>query len=64
MKERPIVSLIDLPIYARRSRLIWHMRRFSCPDEHCPRLSWTEEDPRIAAPRMTMTDRAGRWVTE
>ena len=26
--------------------------------------SWTEEDPRIGAPRLMMTDRAGRWVTE
>jgi transposase len=64
VKERPVVSLIDLPVYARRSRLVWHKRRFSCPDECCPRLSWTEEDSRIGAPRMTMTDRAARWVTE
>ncbi len=64
VKERPVISLIDLPVYARQSRLVWHKRRFSCPDELCPRLSWTEEDPRIGAPRMTMTDRAGRWVTE
>jgi transposase len=64
VKERPVVSIIDLPVYERRSRLVWHKRRYCCPDETCPRLSWTEEDPRIGAPRMTMTDRAGRWVTE
>lgn len=64
VKDRAVVSLIDLPVYARRSRLVWHKRRYCCPDEACPRLSWTEEDPRIGAPRMTMTDRAGRWVTE
>jgi transposase len=47
----------------RRSRLVWHKRRFSCPDERCRGLSWSEEDPRIASPRMAMTARAGRWVT-
>jgi hypothetical protein len=26
--------------------------------------SWTGEHPEIAAPRLGMTDRAGRWVTE
>ena len=43
VKEHPVVSLIDLPVYARRSRLVCHKRRFCCPDDACPRLSWTEE---------------------
>jgi len=64
VKERPVISLIEFPFHARRSRLVWHKRRFSCPDEACRRLSWAEEDPRIGAPRMTMIDRAGRWATE
>ena len=29
----------------------------------CPVGSWTGEDARIAAPRMGLTDRAGRWAT-
>ena len=51
-----MVSIIDLPVYERRSRLVWHKRRYCCPDEQSARVSWTEEDPRIGAPRMTMTD--------
>ena len=29
----------------------------------CPVTTWTWADPRIAAPRQALTDRAGRWVT-
>ena len=64
LKERPVIALVDLPCFGRRTRLLWRKRRFACPDEECPRASWTEEDARIASPRMAMTDRAGRWVTE
>ncbi len=35
-----------------------------CPAPACPVGSWTGEDPAIAAPRLALTDRAGRWVTE
>jgi transposase len=63
LKERPAIALVDLPCFGRRTRLVWHKRRFSCPDELCPRASWTEEEHRIGAPRMAMTDRAGRWAT-
>jgi transposase len=63
LKERAVIALVDLPCFGRRTQLVWHKRRFSCPDEQCPRATWTEEDYRIGAPRMAMTDRAGRWVT-
>ena len=36
----------------------------SAPSPTCPVGSWTEEDERIGAPRMAISDRAGRWVTE
>jgi len=64
LKDRPAVVLVDLPCFGRRTRLVWRKRRFACPVEECPTLSWTEEDPRIGASRMAMTDRAGRWATE
>ena len=64
VKERPIVVLIDLPCFGHPTRLSWHKRRFNCPDAFCSRASWNEEESRIGAPRMTMSDRAGRWVTE
>ena len=32
-------------------------------EQICPAGTWTEVDERIAAPRLKMTDRAGRWAT-
>jgi transposase len=63
MKDRSAVELVDLPCFARATRLIWHKCRWKCPEPSCPTGSWTEEDARIAAPRMVLTDRAARWVT-
>ncbi|MCI0543651.1 MAG: hypothetical protein L0Z49_04280 [Actinobacteria bacterium] len=63
VKDRPAVELVDLPAFGRPSRLAWRKHRFRCPDPGCGVGSWTGEDRRIAAPRLGMTDRAGRWVT-
>ncbi|HVA43041.1 MAG TPA: hypothetical protein VNF50_06120, partial [Acidimicrobiales bacterium] len=46
------------------TRLVWRKRRWSCAQSSCARRSWTEEAPGIGAPRLALTDRAGRWVTE
>jgi transposase len=64
MKDRSAVELVDLPCFGRPTRLIWHKCRWRCPEPSCPVGSWTEENERIGAPRMAMSDRAGRWVTE
>lgn len=64
VKDRPATTLVDLAAFGRAAKLCWHKRRWRCPEANCPTGSWTEEDRRIAAPRMAMTDRAGRWVTE
>ena len=63
VKDRSVVSFCDLPVYGVPSTLLWHKRRWRCRDADCPKGSWTEEDRRIAAPRMAITDRAGRWAT-
>ena len=63
VKDRSCVELVDLPIYDRTSRLVWHKRRWSCIDPDCSMGTWTEEDPRIAAPRQVLTARAARWAT-
>lgn len=63
VKDRPVVELVDLPCFGRPTRLVWHKRRWCCPRASCPTGSWTEQAPAIAAPRLVMTDRAGRWVT-
>ena len=63
VRARADVELVDLPCFGRPTRLVWRKVRLWCPNKICPMLSWTIEDPRIAAPRMLLTDRAGRWVT-
>ena len=64
VKDRPVVALVDLPCFGRRTRLVWRKHRWRCPERSCPVGSWTEEVPAIAAARLAMTDRAGRWATE
>jgi transposase len=63
VKDRHAVSLVDLPTNGRPTRIVWHKRRFFCPDFDCPKGSWSEVDTRIAFPRHLVTDRAGRWLT-
>jgi transposase len=63
IKDRDNVELVDLPCFGRATRLVWRKVRLWCPNAVCSMNSWTVEDARIAAPRMTLTDRAGRWVT-
>ena len=47
----------------RPARLIWYKQRFRRPNTVCSASSFTEEDVRIAASRLVMSDRAARWVT-
>jgi transposase len=63
VKDRPVVMLVDLPVFGRAARLVWHKHRWVCVDATCPVSSWTAENPAIASPRLALTDRAGRWVT-
>jgi transposase len=64
VKDRYQVELIDLPIHGDPARLVWHKRRLRCPDPDCPMGSWVERDARIASSKLSMTDRAGRWITK
>jgi transposase len=63
LKDQRVVRLVDLPCFGKVTKLAWHKRRWRCSDPDCPNGSWTEGDDRIAAPRLALTDRAGRWVT-
>ena len=63
VKDRPRVELVDLPAFGRPARLVWRKHRWACPDPTCPIGTWTEQETRIAAQRLALTDRAGRWVT-
>ena len=62
-KERRRVELVDLAVFGRPARLVWHKHRWTCVNDDCRRGSWTSQDGCIAAPRLGMSDRAGRWVT-
>jgi transposase len=64
VKDRPVVELVDLTCFGRAVTLRWRKHRWCCPQAACTVGSWTHEDPRIAAPRLSVTDRAGRWATE
>jgi transposase len=64
IEDRPPVRLVDLPCFGRPARLVWRKHRWACPAQECPIGSWTARDKRIAAPRLAMTDRAGRWACE
>lgn len=63
VKDRSTVELVDLPCFGRAARLFWRKRRWCCPEDDCPNGSWTEEVASIAARRLVITDRAGRWAT-
>lgn len=63
VKDRPVVELADLTCFGRPVRLRWRKHRFCCPRVWCRVGSWTHEDPRVAAPRLSVTDRAARWAT-
>ncbi len=62
-REGPTVELVDLPVFGRQARLCWRKVRFSCVEPDCRVSTWTWPDPRIAASRQTLTDRAARWAT-
>ena len=64
IKDRPMVELVDLPCFGRSVRLVRRKRRWACPNATWTTGSWTEDVPVIAAARLVMTGRAGRWVTE
>jgi transposase len=63
VKDRAHVEFVDLPMFGRPARLVWHKRRWVCADADCAMGSWTEGNERIAAPRQALTARAARWAT-
>ena len=63
VKDRAVVCLVDLPCFGRSTVLRWRKFRWSCSSPACACGSFTETVPAIAAARLAMTDRAGRWVT-
>ena len=49
VKDRPVVELVDLPCFGNPARLVWHKRRWCCPNEElCGGV--VAEDDRIVSP--------------
>lgn len=63
LKDQRPVTLVDLPAFGRPAVLVWHKRRWRCPEPACEVATFTEQQPEIAAARAGFTDRAGRWMT-
>ena len=62
VKDRVDVEHTDLPCFGRPTVLVWRKTRWRCARQ-CGAGSFTEQASAIAAPRLVLTDRAGRWVT-
>ena len=63
VKERPVVSYVDLPVYGTPMRLSWKKHRMRCPNPACVKRSWVLTDHRIAAKSCLLTTRAAKWAT-
>ncbi|MDE3009219.1 MAG: ISL3 family transposase [Acidobacteriota bacterium] len=63
VKDRPVVSYVDLPVYASPMTLTWKKHRLRCVNVDCPVTTWMVEDHRIAAKGCLLTTRAAKWAT-
>lgn len=64
VKDRPVVTYIDLPVFGSPMRLTWRKHRMRCADPVCTMKSWVLRDHRIAAKSCLLTTRAAKWATE
>jgi transposase len=63
VKERPVVTYIDLPVYGTPMRLSWKKHRMRCVSPRCDRRTFLVLDHRIAAKNCLLTTRAAKWAT-
>jgi len=56
------VEMIDAPAFGRPVTLVWWKRTWSCPELTCPVAVFSEQDERVARPRVLLTMRASWWV--
>jgi transposase len=62
VKDRPVVSYVDLPFGGVPITLKWRKHRLVCPNRRCRQRSFTLSDHRIAAKGCMLTTRAAKWV--
>ena len=63
VKERPVVTYVDLPVYGVPMRLSWKKHRMRCVDPDCSKKTFVLQDHRIAAKNCLLTTRAAKWAT-
>ena len=63
VKDRPVVTYVDLPVYGVPMRLSWKKHRMRCSNRACAKRSWVLQDHRIAAKDCLLTTRAAKWAT-
>jgi transposase len=63
VKERPVVTYVDLPVYGSAMTLSWKKHRYCCVNPACSVGSWVLDDHRIAAKNCLLTTRAAKWAT-
>jgi transposase len=64
VKERPVVTYVDLPVYGHPMSLAWKKHRVACVNHACATNSWVLDDHRIAAKNCLLTTRCAKWATE
>jgi transposase len=64
VKERPVVTYVDLPVYGTPMSLAWKKHRMACVNNECATGSWVLDDHRIAAKNCLLTTRAAKWATQ
>ena len=60
---RAPTTVRDLPVAGRPAVLVWHKRRWRCPDPDCDTTTWSERCAEIA-PRASLTARARARLAE
>jgi len=64
VKDRPVVTYVDLPFGGVPITLRWRKHRLECPNAECGQGSFTLGDHRIAAVGCMLTTRAAKWVVK
>lgn len=64
VKDRPVVTYVDLPFAGVPITLCWKKHRLVCPDDACSVRTFTLGDHRIAAVGCMLTTRAAKWVVK
>jgi transposase len=64
VKDRPVVSYVDLPFGGVPMTVRWRKHRLTCKERKCATRSFTLSDHRIAAKGCMLTTRAAKWVVK